>query len=216
MQTPWVVATRNHGKLVELVPMLAGRGIRAISLTEAGVAESAAEEALEVFETFEANARAKAAYYHQVTGLPCLADDSGLCVDVLQGRPGVRSRRLAAEMKRPAADSTTTEDEANNAALLQACWESRVPPPWIAHFECAAVIVAHQGAAAAEGRVDGVVIPEAHGTGGFGFDPYFLCAELGTTFAAATREQKARVSHRARAVHALLAALPADFLPART
>lgn len=91
----WILATRSRGKLAELVPILSASGIVAISLEAAGIAASPAEEQIEVFDSFAENALAKARYFAALTGQACLAEDSGLCIDALDGHPGVRSRRFA-------------------------------------------------------------------------------------------------------------------------
>jgi XTP/dITP diphosphohydrolase len=189
--------------------MLAAHGVQAIGLDEAGVPADPAEDLIEVFDSFEENALAKARYYFERTGMPCLADDSGLCIDALDGRPGVRSRRFAADVgvaDVPAGD----EDAANNDAMLVACWNSGWAPPWTAHYACAAALVGAGHSVVAHGRTDGVITPERAGLAGFGYDPYFLSTDLRVTFAVASREEKARVSHRGRAVRALLERLAQD------
>jgi XTP/dITP diphosphohydrolase len=201
--TRWIIATRSPGKLRELSPMLASRGIIAIGLDDAGVPHATDEEMLEAFDTFEANALAKARHFAAITGVPCLADDSGLCIDALDGRPGVRSRRFAADLGR-AAGRPDDEDAENNDALLDACWNSGWAPPWAAHYACAAAFVHRGQEHVVLGRTDGSILPERDGTGGFGYDPFFLSADLGMTFARASRDAKATVSHRGRAFSALL------------
>src|SRR3569833_1441886 len=103
-----LVATRNPGKLRELRPLLAAHGYAAIDLVEAGVPESPEEDRLEEFDTFEENALAKARYFHRNTGLATIADDSGLVVSALDGRPGVLSRRWSGQVL----------DDENNRYLL--------------------------------------------------------------------------------------------------
>jgi XTP/dITP diphosphohydrolase len=199
----WILATRSRGKLAELVPILAASGIVAISVEEAGIAASHEEELIEVFDSFEENALAKARYFSALTGKTCLAEDSGLCIDALDGQPGVRSRRFARDRGLgQLADSD--EDDANNEAMLVACWDSGRAPPWRAHFACVAALVGASGEMVGFGRCDGAIHAERSGRGGFGYDPYFVCTELGLTFADASREEKARVSHRARAIRNLL------------
>lgn len=204
-----ILATRSAGKIAELVPMLAAHGIAAMGLDAAGVQYAAEEECIEAFDTFTENAIAKARYFAERTRRPCVADDSGLCVDVLDGAPGVRSRRFAADrgmLPAPGRD----EDACNNEALIRACRESGHAAPWSAHFVCAAVLVDGESTVVAEGRTDGVITPVRDGAGGFGYDPHFVSAELGVSFASASREAKARVSHRARALKALLDRLAND------
>ncbi|MCC7055477.1 MAG: non-canonical purine NTP pyrophosphatase [Gemmatimonadaceae bacterium] len=204
--TAWVIATRSRGKLAELVPMLAAHGISAIGLADAGLSESAAEAGIEVFDSFEANAVAKARHFAARTGQPCLADDSGLCIDALGGLPGVRSRRFArdAGWRVPVG---VGEDAANAEAMLDACWNSGWAPPWAAHFACAAAFADGTRVVVTTGRSAGTIIPERAGDGGFGYDPWFMSADLGCTFAQASTAAKAQVSHRARAVAAVLAQL---------
>lgn len=200
---PWIIATRSRGKLAELVPMLAARGVRGIGLDDAGVMPHDDEEGIEVFDTFAANAIAKASYFTALTGMPCFADDSGLCIDALDGAPGVRSRRFATD-RGHSASVGADEDAANNDAMIDACWDSGRAPPWSAWYACAAAFCDGTRTMVAEGRTDGVIMPERDGSGGFGYDPYFVSTELGVSFARATREAKAAVSHRGRALAALL------------
>ena len=205
--TAWVIATRSAGKLAELRPMLAAHGILAVSLDDLGAVESPAEADIEIFDSFEANALAKARHFAERTGSPCLADDSGLCIDALNGAPGVRSRRFAHDSGRSAVGEHA-QDTANNDAMLDACWDSGRAPPWPAHFACAAAYADPAGRTlVAIGRTDGAIHADRAGTGGFGYDPYFMSAELGVSFATASLERKASVSHRARAFAALLALL---------
>lgn len=201
--TTWLIATRSLGKLAELRPMLREMGVSAMSLDDAGVVVHADEDGIECFDTFEENALAKARYFSARTGMPCLADDSGLCIVALDGAPGVRSRRFAENCGQPS-DADHDQDAANNDAMLDACWDSGRAPPWHAHFACSAAFSDGTREVVATGRTDGVITPEPDGTGGFGYDPFFRSAELGVSFACATRAVKAAVSHRHRAVAALL------------
>lgn len=200
---PWIIATRSPGKLLELVPFFQARGIDVIGLDAAGVAESADEALIEVFETFEDNARAKAVFFARLTGRPCIADDSGLCIEALDGGPGVRSRRIASDLGYMIDERG--EDAANNGAVLDACWNSGWAPPWRAHYACAAAYAdATPTTHVASGRTAGAVHPDHDGDGGFGYDPYFVSDDLGMSFGLASREAKSRVSHRARAFTALV------------
>jgi XTP/dITP diphosphohydrolase len=205
----WIIATRSHGKLLELMPMLASHGIVGIGLDDAGVPESDDEQQIEVYATFEENAVAKARYFSARTGLPCLADDSGLCIDALDGAPGVRSRRFGAD-RGLFASLARDEDTSNNEAMLEACRDSGRAPPWRAGYACVACYSDATQTVSARGETEGAIHPERSGTGGFGYDPYFVSADLGVSFATASRDDKARVSHRARAVATLLAALAHD------
>ncbi|MDT8437005.1 MAG: non-canonical purine NTP pyrophosphatase, partial [Gemmatimonadota bacterium] len=115
MAAKLLLATRNRHKLQEIQGLLAPCAVDLVSLDDAGVPADPAEDALEVHDSFSGNALAKARHYRDRTGLPTLADDSGLCVDALDGGPGVHSRRFAPESFR----GGRPEDEANNAWLLE-------------------------------------------------------------------------------------------------
>jgi XTP/dITP diphosphohydrolase len=188
-----LVATRSAGKLRELAPLFAELGLRAVGLEEWGLPYEADEEAIERFETFEANAIAKARYFYEVSGgIATVADDSGLQVAALGDAPGVRSRRWAGD------------DRANNEKLvssLSAADDRR------ATYVCAAAYVDLDREIVRRGEVEGTIVDAPRGANGFGYDPYFYSPELARTFGEATVEEKARVSHRARAFRALLANL---------
>jgi XTP/dITP diphosphohydrolase len=198
-----LVATRNPGKLAEARQLLEPAGISVLSPDEAGVTWSAAEDLLEQAETFEGNAKAKAEYFAKRTGLPTVADDSGLEVIALGGAPGVRSRRWAA-----ATGSAEEVDAANNRELLRRLLgapEARRR----ARYRCV-LALAEPGQFAPrffEGTCSGTILTEPRGTGGFGYDPLFLSDDLGKTFGEATPEEKNRVSHRGRAFAELRVAL---------
>ena len=208
-----LVATRSAGKLAELAPLLEAAGFHARSLDDAGLARAPAEDALESFDTFEENALTKARYFLALgTGLAVLADDSGLSVNALGGAPGVRSRRWSDR-----ALAGVALDAANNRALLAALAGAHDRR---ARFVCVAAIAWRGGETHARGESAGAILLEPRGANGFGYDPLFLSEELAKTFAEATRDEKARVSHRARAVRAVLArfasrATGADVDPAR-
>ena len=204
---PWIIATRSPGKLFELVPLFQACGIDVVGLEDAGVHEHPDEEHIECFDTFEENALAKAAHFTRLTGRPCIADDSGLCIDALDGGPGVRSRRFARDMG--CMIDQRGEDAANNASVLDACWNSGWAPPWRAHYVCVAAYADGSTGTShvARGRTDGTVQPDRDGDGGFGYDPHFVSDDLGLSFGVASRDAKARVSHRARAFATLLASL---------
>lgn len=193
-----VLATRSDGKLRELGPMLAAAGWEAVTLSSLGVPEMPDEDGLEVHDTFEANALAKARWFFaRCGGLPVLADDSGLCVNALGGRPGVHSKRWSG---RPELSGSAL-DAANNAHLQTqlAGTEDRR-----AHYVCVVAWVGADGEVVARGETHGTILATARGAGGFGYDPYFLSDDLGVTFGEATREAKAMVSHRGKALTALL------------
>lgn len=198
-----LLATRSEGKLRELRPLFTAAGIRVHDLREAHVQESADEEAVEAFETFAANAVAKARYFHALTGLPTVADDSGLEVEALQGRPGVRSKRFSGRT-----DLTGQSlDDANNMTLLESLRAVDRPR---ARYVCAAAYFDSVRQEVMLGETAGMIVREPRGAGGFGYDPYFLSDELGATFGESSREAKERVSHRGRAFRALLERISAQ------
>jgi XTP/dITP diphosphohydrolase len=202
--TRLVVATRNPGKVREIGEILGDApGWEVVGLEDLGIPESPDEDAVEAFETFEENALAKARYFAGKTGELCLADDSGLCVDALDGAPGVRSRRFAA------ADAARGEgqDQANNRYLLTLLAD--VPDDRrTAHYVCAAAAAWPDGRELVRtGTCDGVILRQARGAGGFGYDPLFLVDGEAQTFGELPPERKNALSHRGRAVRTLLMAL---------
>lgn len=201
---PLVLATRSAGKLRELGPLLQAHGWEALTLDELGVAVSSAEDDVEAFDSFEANALAKAQYFAEKTGRVVLADDSGLAVDALDGRPGVHSKRWSGSRL-----DGQALDAANNQflqhALADAAQQGREERT--ARYVCAAACVWPGGSCVRVGETAGSLLTEARGAGGFGYDPYFWSHDLALTFAEATREAKAGVSHRGRAFRALFAEL---------
>lgn len=198
---PLLVATRSAGKLRELLPMFAAAGWRVLTLDEAGIPPAPEEDAVEAHETFEANALAKARHFHERSGLPTLADDSGLAVDALGGAPGVRSKRFSGRR-----DLEGAALDAANIALLLRRLEGAEDRR--ARFVCAAAFADDTRELVRLGECAGrIATRPSEGTSGFGYDPLFISDELGATFADVGREEKGRVSHRARAFRALLAAL---------
>ena len=190
-----VLASNNFGKLKELKQMLGDRfDVR--SMREMGV-ETDVEE---TGETFEENALIKAKALMDICRCATLADDSGLCVDQLGGRPGVHSARYC---------GVHGDDEANNRLLLKELADK--PAPHRAHYG-AAVALCRPGREpiTVYGRCEGEIIGEYRGEGGFGYDPLFLSDDLGVTFAEADPAAKNGVSHRARAIQKLIAALEAE------
>lgn len=187
--------------------MLSEIGFSVISLNDAGIALDSREDDLEVFDTFEENALAKARwFYARGGGRPVLADDSGLTVDALNGRPGVRSKRWS---ERPDLDGQALDD-ANNALLLATLQATGMPEPWVGQYVCAAacVISLSQESSALEivarGQCEGAIVRTPRGEGGFGYDPHFMSADFGRTFAEVSRTEKETVSHRGRAFRALI------------
>jgi XTP/dITP diphosphohydrolase len=199
---PYLLATRSAGKLRELEPLFARAGIEVITLDGVGIPESAAEEAIEAFSTFEENACAKARYFREQSGLPTFADDSGLEVDALGGDPGVRSKRWSARPDLSGQDL----DDANNAKVLEAL---RAVDDRRARYVCVAAFASSERELVRRGEVRGEILRAPRGRGGFGYDPLFLAEELGVTFGEASLLEKERVSHRGRAFHALLEAIRA-------
>jgi XTP/dITP diphosphohydrolase len=195
-----LLATRSPGKIRELRAFFAALGTEVIGLDDAGVTATGDEDDLESADSFEANALAKARYFHRRTGVPTVADDSGLSVDALQGAPGVHSRRWSgrSDLRGQALD------DANNALLLARL--SGVTSRG-ARYVCAAAYCDDEHEVVERGESIGVITREPIGRGGFGYDPYFLSTELGRTFAQVSLEEKAAVSHRARAFDKLIARL---------
>ena len=197
---PYLLATRSAGKLRELGPLFAIAGIHVLTLDGAGIAESASEAAIEAFSTFEENALAKARYFRDRSGLPTFADDSGLEVRALRGAPGVRSKRWSGR-----GDLTGVElDDANNAELLRSL---RSVSDRRAKYVCAAALASKDTELVRRGEVEGRLLEEPRGGGGFGYDPLFFSTELGMTFGEASLADKEGVSHRGRAFRALLQAM---------
>jgi XTP/dITP diphosphohydrolase len=201
--TRLLVATRSVGKLAEFRELLAAPGLDVVGPEECGIAPDPAEEALEAFDTFEANARAKAAWFAVQSGIPAIADDSGLEVDALGGAPGVWSKRFAG------CDGPDHEvTAANNAELLRRL--DGVPDSSRgAGYRCVLVLRWPGGREhVAHGTTRGRILTGARGNGGFGYDPLFWSQELGMTFAEAPASEKHRVSHRGRAVEILRGVWP--------
>ena len=185
-----VVASGNRNKLIEIESLLGDRyEIRPMS--DYGILDIE-----ENGSSFEENAAIKACFVMEKTGLASLADDSGLEVDALQGTPGIYSARYCGRHG---------DDAANNALLLQNL--SGMKKPWTARY-VAAIALARPGKEmlVRRGTCEGEILEEYRGTGGFGYDPLFLC-ELGKTFAEISLEEKNRISHRKRGIRAILTAL---------
>ncbi len=185
-----VLASSNAGKLREFQPLLAACGMAVIPQAALGVADAEEPHA-----TFVENALAKARHASRCTGLPALADDSGIVVDALAGQPGVHSARFAGEPR---------SDARNNEKLIALLGAHRERG---AHYYCVIVLVRHAEdpePLIADGRWYGEVIDAPRGTGGFGYDPYFLLPALGRTAAELNAPDKNRISHRGIAVRRLL------------
>jgi XTP/dITP diphosphohydrolase len=185
-----VVATQNPGKVREIAEILVDAPVELVSLEAFGDLPDVVEDGA----TFMENAIKKALHFARLTREWTLADDSGLEVDALGGAPGVYSARYAGEPK---------DDAANNRKLIA---ELRGVPPErrTARFRCAAVIADGDGVIAqAEGTIEGVIIDEPRGAGGFGYDPHFYVPSLGRTTAELDPAHKNRISHRGKAIAAL-------------
>ncbi|QGM44707.1 RdgB/HAM1 family non-canonical purine NTP pyrophosphatase [Methylocystis heyeri] len=200
-----VIASHNPGKLWELQQLLGPHGVDAVSAGELGLAEPDETET-----TFRGNALLKAKAAAEAAQLPAFADDSGLCVDALDGAPGVYSARWGGENRDFAAAIARVERELK---------EREAEPPFAAHFICALAIVWPDGHVEEfEGRVDGVLLFPPRGTKGFGYDPIFLPDGLDKTFGEMMSAEKhampddgsIALSHRARAFQALAKACLAD------
>jgi XTP/dITP diphosphohydrolase len=188
-----VIASGNPGKLREIARLLSPFGLEVIPQSELGVAP-----AEEPHPTFVENALAKARHASAATGLPALADDSGICVPALDGAPGVYSARYAG------VDAT---DKLNNARLLQAMTSVTDRR---AHYYCVIVMMRQHDdpqPIIAEGEWHGEILRAPRGTGGFGYDPLFLDPGSGLTGAELAPSRKNRVSHRGKAMRKLLRAM---------
>jgi XTP/dITP diphosphohydrolase len=188
-----VLASGNPGKKAEIEQLLAPFGTRVISQDELGITETE-----EPHDSFLGNALAKARHACFATRLPALADDSGLCVDALGGAPGVHSARYAGEPR---------SDRRNNEKLLaeMAAHEDRR-----ARYVCVLVLMRGPGDTqplVAEAEWRGEIVLAPRGSGGFGYDPYFMVNELGKTAAELAPQEKNGISHRGQALQKLLAML---------
>lgn len=196
-----LVATSNPGKIRDLIGAAVTHGIEIATLPNFDSLPTVVEDGL----TFEANACKKAEYYSQHSeGELVIADDSGLEVDALQGAPGVRSARYAADEHSPDEESGNSDDEANNNRLLRELHD--VPDEYrTARFVCV-IAVARNGHTLAtfHGKAEGVILHSRRGADGFGYDPVFFFPQVEKTFAELTAEEKARYSHRGAAFRQFL------------
>jgi XTP/dITP diphosphohydrolase len=187
-----VLATHNPGKVVELAALLGPHGLEVVSAGSLGLPEPE-----ETGETFVANAELKALAAATASGLPAIADDSGLCVDALGGAPGIYSARWAGE----------TKDFA--AAMAQVNEAMGKEGPRTAHFICALSVAWPDGhVETVEGRVDGRLVWPPRGENGFGYDPIFVMDGKSRTFGEISRDEKEADNHRARAFRLLQPLLP--------
>jgi XTP/dITP diphosphohydrolase len=194
-----LVATRSPGKRREIEQLLADLPCRLTFPEDAGLPERPEEERLESAETFQGNAILKAQYFARLTGLPTVAEDSGLEVFALGGLPGVHSRRFASFGTVRGDD----QDAANNQELLRRLLGAP-PQRRRARYRCVVAYLERPDAVPRvfEGTCYGFIAEEPRGSGGFGYDPLFVSDELGMTFGEAPPEAKHRVSHRGRAFRA--------------
>lgn len=179
-------------------------GLEVLSLDEAGVAYDEAEEGLEPHATFEQNALSKARWFHERSGLPTVADDSGIEVDALGGAPGVRSKRFAPDAG-VGADGLEGQalDDANNRYLVSQL-QGVAPAERTARYVCVAVLLEEgRPHLTIRGEAPGVIVDDPSGSGGFGYDPHVFDPSLGKTFAEMTPEEKDARSHRGNAFRAL-------------
>jgi XTP/dITP diphosphohydrolase len=191
-----VIASNNPGKLREFEHMLSPLGIEVVTQSQLGI-----PEAEEPHVTFIENALAKARHASSLSGLPALADDSGICVTALDGAPGVYSARYAGDSPK--------SDQANNDKLMR---DMRGVTDRRAHYYCVLVLVRHADdpqPIIAEGEWHGEIAHEERGNGGFGYDPMFWLPELGKMSSELTHEEKHAISHRGRAMKVLLQRLSA-------
>jgi XTP/dITP diphosphohydrolase len=190
-----VIASNNAGKLREFQRMLSPLGIEVLTQSQLG-----SDEAEEPHCTFVENALAKARHVSRASGLPALADDSGICVEALGGAPGVISARYAGDNPK--------SDTRNNEKLMQ---DMQGVMNRRAHYYCVLVLVRHADdpqPLIAEGEWQGEIFHEERGEGGFGYDPMFWLPEFGKTAAELSHDEKAKVSHRAKALQVLMQRFP--------
>lgn len=191
MTSKLLIATTNRGKREEIVDLLSSLDLDLVFPDQLG----SELEVEETGTTYAQNALLKARAYAQKYALPVLADDTGLEVDALDGRPGLHSARYL-----PIPGATDADRRHELVAEL-----SIMPHPWKARFVCVVAVVLPDGEEfLASGAVDGEIQPEERGEGGFGYDRLFFISEPGKTMAELTMEEKNSISHRARAVKAVL------------
>jgi XTP/dITP diphosphohydrolase len=194
-----VLATNNQGKVKELQRLLVDAGFDIVAQSQFNV-----PDANETGLTFIENAILKARHTAKLTGLPSIADDSGLSVDALGGQPGIYSARYAGEYG---------NDQSNNQKLLDAL--NNVPKEKrTAYFYCALVFMRHENDPTpiiCLGKWHGLILTEAQGDGGFGYDPLFYVPELGCTAAQLIKEQKSQISHRGQALKQLISKIKTEY-----
>ena len=186
-----VLASRNQNKIEELRAILEPLDIELLAAPDFPELEEVEEDG----DTLEYNALKKARYVHQVTGLPSLADDTGLEVDALDGRPGVYSARFAGE-------NVTYQQNVDKLLHLLKSWPNIGDRK--ARFRTVIAFIEDHNEHVFEGRCEGHITPDQRGTGGFGYDPVFLPDGFEQTFAELSLETKNQISHRGRAVQAFI------------
>ncbi len=189
------LATRNKGKIEEFSELLAPYKIEIVTTYDLDKPLDVAETE----DTFRGNARLKATAYMEHTGYPSLADDSGLVVDVLNGRPGVCSARYAGD------EST---DRENNKKLLEELKNVPKEKKTAKFISAIALVFPNNSVQIVEGSCDGLIIDEPKGNNGFGYDPLFFVPEANKTYAEMTPSEKNKYSHRAKAMQKLSRILP--------
>jgi len=185
-----IIASSNAGKRREIAPMFGELGITIVPAEQTRFVDVPEDG-----ESFADNARGKARAFVKANGLPALADDSGLTVQALSGAPGIYSSRYAGE---------AASDTDNNRKLLRQMQGVRERGARFVCFLHLAFPGNEAEAVTAEGSVEGVILDKPDGESGFGYDPLFYCPELGKSFGRATAIEKARVSHRARALQVMV------------
>ncbi len=193
--TKLVIASNNKGKLREIGDLLAPLAIEVIPQSQFNVGEVD-----EPYQTFVENALSKARHASRCSNLPTLADDSGICVQALDGVPGVNSARFSGEPK---------SDDRNNLKLVEAL---QGKTDRRAYYYCVIVLVRHADdpqPIIVDGSWHGEIVDQPRGDGGFGYDPYFFLPEFGKTSAELTAEQKNQISHRGQALAKLVGILRA-------
>ena len=189
-----LIATTNPGKIAELLALLNDLPVEVITPADLDLNIDVQETG----RSYAENAAIKAIAYYQASGLPVIADDSGLEVDVLGGAPGIYSARFSPLPK-------ATDQDRRQYLLSQL---APFPQPWKARFRCVvALAVTGPAVHLVEGVCEGEITPQERGSGGFGYDPVFLVGNLGLTMAELQMEEKNRLSHRALAVRAAWPAL---------
>jgi len=189
-----LIATTNRGKREELTDLLSGLGLVLVFPDQLGISL----EVEETGSTYAENALLKAHAFFSQTGIPTLADDTGLEVDALDGNPGLHSARYI--------PGVGVSDAERRCKLVEDL--SNEPRPWTAHFHCTVAVVHSAGRRCiGDGDIFGEILPEEHGEGGFGYDRLFYIPEYKKTMAELTLEEKNACSHRARAVKAAIPCL---------